>query len=107
MDPGGNFYARVMNRIETQARPSVWSLFGESPFAQRLVYASATFLLLLCSYMISSHPEADLADDGPEVILAGQRAPEPVTMDPQKDREVILVNLATWGGGGDYPPDYQ
>jgi hypothetical protein len=107
MEPGGNFYARVMTRIENQARPSVWSLFGESSFAQRLVYASATFLVLLCSYMISSHSEADLADDGPEVILAGQQIPEPVTMDPQRDREVILANLATWGGGGDRLQDYQ
>ena len=107
MDPGGNFYARVMNRIESQAKPSVWSLFGESLFARRLGYASATFLFLLGSYMISSHPEEELVDDTPEVILAGQQIPAPVTMDPQKDREVILVNLATWGSGGEEPQDFQ
>src|SRR5262245_25715943 len=46
VEPNAGFYARVMNRIETQARPSVWSLFAESLFARRLVYASASFLLL-------------------------------------------------------------
>ena len=97
MDPG--FYARVMNRVETQARPSVWSLFGESLFAKRLVYASATFLVLLSSYLASAPSMDDGFDAGtPEVILAGQQLPQPVSMDPQKDRDVILVNLASWGG---------
>lgn len=107
LDPG--FYARVMNRVETQARPSVWSLFGESLFAKRLVYASATFMVLLGSYLASAPPVDDgLVAGTPEVILAGQQLPEPVSMDPQKDRDVILVNLASWGGDGDtYAQDYQ
>lgn len=107
MDPGGAFYARVMNRIEVEVKPSVWSLFGESQFARRLVYASATFLVLLSSYVISAHPDDEVADGAPEAILAGGQTPEPVTMDPQKDREVILANLATWGGGGEEPQDFQ
>ena len=107
IDPG--FYARVMNRVETQARPSVWSLFGESLFAKRLVYASATLLVLFSSYLASSPASDDaLAAGRPEVILAGQQLPEPVSMDPQKDRDVILVNLASWGGeGGSEAQDYQ
>ena len=107
IDPG--FYARVMNRVETQARPSVWSLFGESLFAKRLVYASATFLVLFSSYLASSPASDDgLVAGSPEVILAGQQLPQPVSMDPQKDRDVILVNLASWGGeGGSEAQDYQ
>jgi hypothetical protein len=106
------FYARLMNRIETQARPSVWSLFGESLFAKRLVYASAMFLVLLGSYLASA-PAMDqgLVAGTPEFILAGQHAPEPVSMDLQKDREVILANLATWGSdsgaGSDFEQEYQ
>ena len=108
MDPGGNFYARVMNRIEVQPKPSVWSLFGDSLFARRLVYASATFLVALGSYMISSHPAGEDAGDTPEVIIAGQQAPQPVTMDPQRDREVVLATLATWGNGAsDASQDWQ
>ena len=82
VEPGAGFYARVMNRIETQAKPSVWSLFGESMFAKRLAYASATFLVLVGVVFVSvesarcSHsPSADPADrswPGDEQIHAGQ-----------------------------------
>jgi anti-sigma factor RsiW len=103
LDPPAGFYARVMNRVESQARPSVWSLFGESEFAKRLAYASATFLLLLGSVLVtSSETEEPLASTAPERILAGEAHPVPVTMEnPQEDRDVVLVNLAT------YQQDYQ
>jgi anti-sigma factor RsiW len=96
VEPGAGFYARVMNRVETEARPSVWSLFGESLFAKRLAYASATALLLLGTVFVSS--TAQTVDEmQPEAVLSGMSDPPPVTMDdPQKDREVVLVNLATY-----------
>jgi len=98
VDPAPGFYARVMNRIESQARPSVWSLFGESIFAKRLAYASATFLVLVgVVFMSSTQPDQPLASSDPEVILAGPDRYTPVTMDDgPRDREVVLVNLATY-----------
>jgi hypothetical protein len=111
VEPTAGFYARVMNRIETRNPPSIWSLFAESLFAKRLVYASAMFLLLLGSVLVTSSPED--AATGPELILAGQELPEPVTMDPRRDRDVVLVNLATWNDtstgtvGGAWSQDYQ
>src|SRR5262245_17862986 len=45
IEPAAGFYARVMERVETQVKPSAWSLFGESLFAKRLAYASAMFLV--------------------------------------------------------------
>jgi hypothetical protein len=113
VEPAGGFYARVMNRIETRNPPSIWSLFAESLFAKRLVYASAMFLLLLGSVLVSSSSEDAYGVTGPEAILAGQELPEPVTMDPGRDREVVLVNLATWSDsdtgteGGAWSQDYQ
>ncbi len=97
-EPGAGFYARVMNRIETQARPSVWSLFAESMFAKRLAYASATFLVLVGVVFVSaSEPEQPLAIADPQLILAGDQQYTPVTMDGmERDREVVLVNLATY-----------
>src|SRR5262245_43052975 len=97
IDPSAGFYARVMNRIETQARPSPWSLFGESVFAKRLAYASAIFLVLLGSvFVTSSGPDEALASADPERIIAGEAHPVPVTMEnPQQDRDVVLVTLAT------------
>jgi len=106
VEPDPAFYARVLNRIETQTRPSVWSLFGESLFARRLAYASTAFLVLLGTFLVSSTTEMqdqNVVASSPERILAGDdvQAP-PITMEnPQRDREVVLVNLAT------YQQDYQ
>ena len=102
VEPSPGFYARVMNRVETEVKPSPWSLFGESLFAKRLAYASVTFLVLLGSFFVSSTQSSDdfLAENAPESILAGEQMPEPVNMqDSQRDREVILVNLATYEQG--------
>jgi anti-sigma factor RsiW len=98
VEPGAGFYARVMNRIETQAKPSVWSLFAESMFAKRLAYASATFLILVGVVFVSANqPDEAFASADPEVILAaGDEQYTPVSMDTERDREVILVNLATY-----------
>jgi anti-sigma factor RsiW len=96
MEPDAAFYARVMNRIETQAKPSIWNLFGESIFAKRLGYASLTFVVLLGTYFVSSANDDQIATSSPEVMMSDEAQPAPVGMDPQKDREAILVNLATF-----------
>ncbi len=96
-DPG--FYARVMNRIESQAKPSVWSLFAESMFAKRLAYASATFLLLVGVVFVSAtEPDQPMVASDPQMILAGDSQFTQVSMDAdmERDREVVLVNLATY-----------
>ena len=65
MEPGPGFYARVMSRVETQTRPSVWSLFGESLFAKRLVYASAACLVLFGAFLVSdARPDAPICSGG-------------------------------------------
>ena len=96
-EPAPGFYARVINRVETQ-RPSPWSLFGESLFAKRLIYASATLLVLMGTFVVSSSSEMEVdVAETPEVILAGQDTMQPVSMvDQQRDRDVVLVNLATY-----------
>jgi len=104
VEPNAGFYSRVMNRIESQARPSVWNLFGESLFAKRLVYASTVLVVLLGTFLVSSsttgsEPQQAVLVSSPEVMLAGdtEQFPPPITMEnPQRDREVVLVNLATY-----------
>jgi predicted anti-sigma-YlaC factor YlaD len=97
IEPMAGFYARVMNQIETQPKPSVWSLFGESVFAKRLAYASATFLVLLGTVLVSSTaPDEPLAYSEPERIFAGESQPTPVSVENPQDRDVVLVNLATY-----------
>ena len=94
--PDAAFYARVMMRIETQAKPSIWNLFGESMFAKRLAYASITFVVLLGTYFVSSTDNDQIANSSPEVLMSNDPHPTEVGTDPQKDREAILVNLATF-----------
>jgi anti-sigma factor RsiW len=102
-EPNPAFYARVMNRIESQTRPSVWSLFAESMFAKRLAYASATFLVLMGVVFVSANePMEPLAASDPHYILAGgdqEYVPvsmDDVSVDMDRDRAVVLATLATY-----------
>ena len=99
VEPVAGFYARVMNRIETQAVPSIWTVFGESPFARRLAFASMAFVLVLSAGFLANPPGEVFAPGGsPEVIIAEQQeeAESSLGNDQQKDREAILVQLATY-----------
>jgi predicted anti-sigma-YlaC factor YlaD len=97
VEPPPGFYARVMSRIETQALPSIWNIFGDSMFAKRLTYASLTLLVLMATYIVSDHAEQQpLTTSAPEMIMAGDQKASAVGSDPQKDREAVLVNLATY-----------
>lgn len=99
-EPAAGFYGRVMNRVETQIRPSIWALFGESLFAKRLSYASLAAALLLSAAFLANPPGEVLAPgSSPEVIIASaaeQETVEPLGADQQRDREAILVQLATY-----------
>jgi anti-sigma factor RsiW len=98
IEPDAAFYARLMNRIETGAKPSIWNIFGESVFAKRLGYASLTFVVLLGAYFVSSTgADQQFANSSPEMLMSDdQHSPQVVGTDPQKDREAVLVNLATY-----------
>ena len=98
-EPAPGFYARVLNQIETQTKPSIWNLFGESLFAKRLAYASMSAIVLMGSYFIASQPAQEtLMSANPEAILADQPAAVAslTGSDTQRDREAVLVNLATY-----------
>ncbi|MBI1897678.1 MAG: hypothetical protein HYZ57_00900 [Acidobacteria bacterium] len=96
IDPRPGFYSRVITRIESQARPSVWSLFGESPFAKHLAYASFSFVVLFGSYFVSSTMPRDLSQTAPEAIMASADSEVVVGDNPERDRETLLVTLATY-----------
>jgi len=104
VEPPGNFYAGVLNRIEAQGRPSAWALFADSLFARRLAYASAVFFVLLGTFLVSSatDPTQSVVASAPSVILAGGNddAPPAIEVEPQ-ERGVVLVNLAS------YQQDFQ
>jgi anti-sigma factor RsiW len=96
-DPSPGFYDRVMNRIESERKPSVWSLLLDPIFGKRLVYAALTLVVMLSTYLVSTENSADLTiASAPETILSNQSRTPVLTSDTERDRDVILVNLATY-----------
>ena len=98
VDPRAGFYARVLNRIDSQTKQSVWNIFGESVFAKRLAFASMTFAVLLGTYLVSTtEDQQPYTASAPEVIIANDDHIHPAIGDnQQKDREAVLVNLASY-----------
>jgi hypothetical protein len=56
-----------------------------------------TFVVLLGTYFVSSTiSDQQIATSSPEVLMSDDPHPSEVGTNPQKDREAILVNLATY-----------
>jgi len=99
MAPLPGFYGRVMARIESQPKPTIWSLLLDPVFGRRLVLATASLLVLLGTFLVSTAGEPMVASNAvPEAILASQPEAQAVYQpaDPQTQRDAILVNLATY-----------
>lgn len=98
LEPNPGFYARVISRIEAERKPSVWSLLVDPVFGKRLVYAAMTLVVVLGTYLVSTennNTDLNIAS-APEVILSDRDAAPALTADTQRDRDAILVNLATY-----------
>ena len=95
-EPAPGFYARVIDRIEALRPVSVWSIFLEPGFSRKIAYASLALLVLMGTLAISVDRQEDLSPSSPEVILAEELPVSPFGVDQEHDREVVLVNLATY-----------
>jgi predicted anti-sigma-YlaC factor YlaD len=96
-EPRPGFYARVMSRIESKRSVSIWSFLLAPAFNRGLVVASVLLILLLGSYVVSSEVDSPLSPSSPEVILAAEPNPsEMVGLNPQRDRDTVLLTLATY-----------
>lgn len=98
MEPAAGFYARVMNRIETQQGNSIWSVFLDPAFGRRIALASLTIVVLLGSVMALTETQVAYAPEGrpPEAVIAGQEHPNDMGRNRQRDRDTILVDLASY-----------
>lgn len=98
IEPAAGFYARVMDRIESQRESSIWSVFLEPLFGRRLIYASAVLTMLLgISLFTSPREDQSMA----EQILSEQSHPSVTASfdqddQMQQDRETVLVQLTTY-----------
>jgi len=74
LEPHAGFYARVMERIESEGPISIWNIFIESTFGRRIAYASVALALVLGVYLVSS----ELSE---EPIVAEQSVGQPAAAD--------------------------
>ncbi|HYW84677.1 MAG TPA: hypothetical protein VFB30_15550 [Spirochaetia bacterium] len=102
LEPRTGFYARVMQRIEeARATNSVWSAFLDPVFAKRLIYASATLVLLLGTYLISTEPGDMASGSQPTIVVApphtvASTADDPDNSTSPQERDAVLVDLAAY-----------
>lgn len=71
-EPRPGFYARVMERIETEGPISIWNLFIESAFGRRIAYASVALALVLGIYLVTSemNEQPVIAEQSSEQTIA-------------------------------------
>jgi len=109
IEPSAGFYARVMDRIETQGRASIWSLLLEPAFGRRLAVACATVVVLLGSYFVATELSEPMVAVAPAAVatsvsssadLSAPPSLEPAadrnSVQQQRQRDAVLVNLASF-----------
>ncbi len=98
IEPSPGFYARVLERIESQRVASIWELLVEPVFARRIAYASLMLILLFSALLLTGREQAVPAYyyQSPEAILAAEPVSPYLGDDINRDRDVMLVNLATY-----------
>jgi len=95
--PAPGFYARVMDRIESQRSNSIWSVFLEPIFGRRLALVSGLLMLLLGAALFVPSSEFDdgmMAKGSGSISSREEGLPRVVTADQDKDE--VLVNLVTY-----------
>lgn len=97
--PSPEFYARVMDRIEAQASNSLWSVFLEPFFLRRFMYASLTLMMLFSVAAATMNDGVDLHQAVPVEMAVEVTMPDASSYIGHEDREVVFVNLASFGGG--------
>lgn len=96
LQPRLGFAARVMERIEAQQRASVWSVFFEPAFGGRLALLTLALTLVLGSLVAFQAGDDPLSSLPPEALMAVEDHPPNLGVDPQRDRQTILVTLASY-----------
>lgn len=111
MEPRAGFYARVMDRIDTDGRSSIWSVLLQPTIGRRMAVACATLVVLLGTYFVATELSEPMVAVAPTV--AGVAIPPANTMPAdmgatrtpavrvdnaqlERQRDAVLVNLASF-----------
>jgi len=96
LDVAPGFYARVVDLIEARQNSSFWNVFLEPAFGRRLVATSLTVACLLGGYLAFTEAKSAAPAANVETIIAVEEHPPGLGLDHQRDRETMLVTLATY-----------
>ena len=106
LEPRAGFYARVMDRIETEGRTSIWSVLLQPSVGRRLAVACATLVVLLGTYFVATELSEPMVAVAPTMASTVPALPEfqPARAQTVRDdsaqlerqRDAVLVNLASF-----------
>lgn len=100
LEPAPGFYARVMDRIDNQARASIWLPFLDPRFGRRLAVASAALIVLLATYLVTTESRTpDLAPPAGALVTVAPASDGAVPSDSiqqRQQRDAVLVDLASY-----------
>jgi anti-sigma factor RsiW len=99
VEPLPGFYARVMERIEAQAAGSLWSFILEPFVVRRFMYASLALMLVFGVAAATVNNGVDLHQVLPMEMAAEITLPDADSYIGRAERDVVLVNLASFGDG--------
>lgn len=95
--PPPGFSARVWGAIEEQRPSPFWAPFLDPAFFRRTAFACLMLLALLGSYLVSRDTPYSYGSPGPETVIAIENSiPGPVDGNPARDRDMMLVTLASY-----------
>jgi hypothetical protein len=103
VEPRAGFYARVLERIESQPA-SIWAAFLDRKFGFRLALASAALVALLGTYLVTSEPSGPEFASAPAVVFTDTPGAASIQTAAsvrdegvkQQQRDAVLVDLASY-----------
>ncbi len=96
VEPAQGFYARVLERIESQKSNSIWGVFLEPVFFRRLAYSTGVLTVLLGIFLFTSPKHETFATTMPAQILVEEAPPPAELVDLETDRNTVFVQLASF-----------
>jgi hypothetical protein len=96
VEPVVGFYGRVLQRIEEQAKDSIWAVF-DSPLGKQIMFASLALAMLLCTYVVAQESRDGHLGGNP-VVAQDLNPDQPVMGTASQQRDAVLVNFASYHG---------
>ncbi len=99
VEAAAGFYARVRERVDAEAKPSVFAMLLDTAFGRPIAVASAAMVLLLASYIVTTEPGTVTPPPGAMLLQTDDQAQPSSNLTlqrPDDDRNTVLVNLVSF-----------